>query len=54
VLEEVRALSARYFGAEDKDTAARWQDTWQHPYRLPRLVSVASRLFNPTGDNGQR
>ena len=40
VLKEVRALSVRYFGAEDKDSAPQWQDTWRHPYRLPRLVSV--------------
>ena len=40
VLKEVRALNVRYFGAEDKDTAPRWQDTWRHPYRLPRLVAV--------------
>ena len=40
VLREVRALSVRYFGAEDKDSAPQWQDTWRHPYRLPRLVSV--------------
>jgi len=40
VLKEVRALSVRYFGAEDKDTALQWQDAWRHPYRLPRVVSV--------------
>ena len=40
VLEEIRALSVRYFGAEDKNTVPRWQDTWRHPYRLPRLASV--------------
>ncbi len=40
VLKEVRALSVRYFGAEDKDSAPQWQDAWRHRYRLPRLVSV--------------
>ena len=40
VLKEVRALSVRYFGAEDKDSAPQWQDAWRHPYRLPRLVSM--------------
>jgi general secretion pathway protein J len=40
VLNEVRALSVRYFGAEDKDRAPQWQDTWRHPSSLPRLVSV--------------
>jgi general secretion pathway protein J len=40
VINGVRALSVRYFGAEDKDSAPRWQDAWRHPYRLPRLVSV--------------
>ncbi len=40
VLKEVRALSVRYFGAEDKDSAPQWHETWRHPYRLPRLVSV--------------
>jgi general secretion pathway protein J len=49
VLEEVRALSVRYFGAEDNDAAPRWQDTWRHPYRLPRLVSVDVALVGPDG-----
>ena len=40
LINEVRALSVRYFGAEDKDSAPKWQDAWRHPYRLPRLVSV--------------
>jgi len=40
VVKEIRALNVRYFGAEDKETAPRWQDTWHHPFRLPRLVSV--------------
>jgi prepilin-type N-terminal cleavage/methylation domain-containing protein len=40
LINEVRALSVRYFGAEDKDSAPQWQDAWRHPYRLPRLVSV--------------
>jgi general secretion pathway protein J len=40
VTNEVRALSVRYFGAEDKDSASQWQDAWRHPYRLPSLVSV--------------
>jgi len=40
LINGVRALSVRYFGAEDKDSAPQWQDTWRHPYRLPRLVSV--------------
>lgn len=40
VLKEVRSLSVRYFGAEDEDSAPHWQDTWRHPHRLPRLVSV--------------
>jgi len=40
VLKEVRALSLRYFGAEDKDSVPHWQDAWRHPTRLPRLVSV--------------
>jgi len=40
VLKEVRALSVRYFGAEDKDSAPQWHETWRHPSRLPRLVSV--------------
>ena len=40
VVNKVRALSVRYFGAENKDSAPHWQDAWRHPYRLPRLVSV--------------
>jgi len=40
VLKDVRALSQRYFGVEDKASAPQWQDAWRHPYRLPRLVSV--------------
>jgi general secretion pathway protein J len=40
VVNKVRALSVRYFGAENKDSAPQWQDAWRHPYRLPRLVSV--------------
>ena len=40
LISEVRALSVRYFGAEDKDSAPQWQDAWRHPYRLPRLASV--------------
>ena len=47
VLEEVGALSVRYFGAEDKDGPPQWQDTWRHPYRLPRLVSVDVALVGP-------
>jgi general secretion pathway protein J len=49
VLKEVRALSVRYFGAEDKDAAPQWQDTWQHPFRLPRLVSVDVTFVRPDG-----
>jgi general secretion pathway protein J len=49
VLKEVRALSVRYFGAEDKDSAPQWQDTWRHPYRLPRLVSVDVTFVQPDG-----
>jgi len=40
VVNKVRTLSVRYFGAENKDSAPVWQDAWRHPYRLPRLVSV--------------
>jgi len=40
VVNKVRALSVRYFGAENKDSAPQWQDTWRHSYRLPHLVSV--------------
>jgi general secretion pathway protein J len=40
VLKEIRDLSVRYFGTEDKDKAPQWQETWRHPYRVPRLVSV--------------
>src|SRR5262249_2860656 len=40
ILEEVRALKVRYFGAEDKDSAPQWQDAWRDPRLLPRLVSV--------------
>jgi general secretion pathway protein J len=49
VLKEVRALSVRYFGAEDQDSAPQWQDTWRHPYRLPRLVSVDVTFVRPDG-----
>jgi general secretion pathway protein J len=49
VLKEVRALSVRYFGAEDKDSAPQWQDTWRHPYRLPRLVSVDVAFLRSEG-----
>ena len=49
VLKEVRALSVRYFGAEDKDSGPQWQDTWRHPYRLPRLVSVDVTFVRPDG-----
>jgi general secretion pathway protein J len=49
VLKEVRALSLRYFGAEDKDTAPQWQDAWRHPYRLPRLVSVDVAFLRADG-----
>jgi general secretion pathway protein J len=40
VLKEVRTLSLRYFGAEDKASPPQWQGAWRHPYRLPRLVSL--------------
>jgi general secretion pathway protein J len=49
VLKEVRSLSVRYFGVEDKDSAPHWQDTWRHPYRLPRLVSVDVALVRSEG-----
>ena len=48
VLKGVRALSVRYFGADDKESAApQWQDAWRHPYRLPRLVSVDVAFARP-------
>jgi general secretion pathway protein J len=47
VLKEVRALTVRYFGAEEKDSAPQWQDAWRHPYRLPRLVSVDATFVRP-------
>jgi general secretion pathway protein J len=40
VINEVRALSLRYFGAEEEGSAPQWKDAWRHPYRLPNLVSV--------------
>ena len=49
VLKEVRALSVRYFGAEDKDSAPQWQDVWRHPSRLPRLVSMDVTFVRPDG-----
>ena len=49
VLKEVRALSVRYFGAEDNDSAPQWQDAWRHPSRLPRLVSVDVTFARPDG-----
>ena len=49
VLKEVRALSVRYLGAEDKDSAPQWQDVWRHPSRLPRLVSVDVRFLRADG-----
>jgi general secretion pathway protein J len=49
VLKEVRALSVRYFGAEDNGSAPQWQDTWRHPYRLPRLVSLDIAFVGPEG-----
>jgi len=49
VLKEVRALSMRYFGAEDKDGAPHWRDAWRHPYRLPRLVSVDVTFLRADG-----
>jgi hypothetical protein len=47
VLKERRAFSVRYLGAEDKDKAPQWQDTWRHPYRVPRLVSVGVTFARP-------
>lgn len=47
VLKEMRALRVRYFGAEDKDKAPQWQDTWRHPYRVPRLVSMDVTFARP-------
>jgi general secretion pathway protein J len=49
VLKEVRALSLRYFGAEDKASAPQWQDAWRHPYRLPRLVSMEVTFVRADG-----
>ena len=49
VLKEVRALSVRYFGPEDKDSAPQWQDVWRHPSRLPRLVSMDVTFVRPDG-----
>jgi general secretion pathway protein J len=49
ILREVRALSVRYFGAKDNDSAPQWQDTWRHPYRLPRLVSMDVTFARPDG-----
>jgi general secretion pathway protein J len=49
LIKEVRALSVRYFGAEDKDSAPQWQDAWRHPFRLPRLVSVVVTFVRPDG-----
>lgn len=49
VLKEVRALSVRYFGAEDKDSPLQWQDAWRHPYRLPRVVSVGVTFVRADG-----
>jgi general secretion pathway protein J len=49
VLKEVRALSVRYFGAEDKDSAPQWRDAWRRPSRLPRLVSVDVIFARPDG-----
>lgn len=40
IIDRIRALSVRYFGAESEDSPPRWQDVWRHPHRLPRLVSV--------------
>ena len=40
LIKEVRGLRLRYFGAAKKDGTPRWHDSWQHPFRLPHLVSV--------------
>jgi len=40
VLAGVKSLKLRYFGAADKDSPPHWQDSWRHPSRLPRLVSI--------------
>ena len=40
LIKEVRELRLRYFGASEKDSTPRWHDSWQHPFRLPHLVSV--------------
>jgi general secretion pathway protein J len=40
VITGVGALHLRYFGAEDKESAPQWQDSWHDPHRLPRLVAM--------------
>jgi proteasome lid subunit RPN8/RPN11 len=37
-------LRLRYFGVLEGNGAPQWLDSWQHPSRLPLLVSVDVRF----------
>lgn len=40
LLDDVRSLRLRYWGAVQPNTAETWQDRWQGLSRLPKLISV--------------
>jgi len=44
LLKGVQDLRLRYFGVLEGDGAPQWHDSWQHPSRLPLLVSVDVRF----------
>src|SRR5262249_55005738 len=44
LLKGVQDLRLRYFGVLEGDKAPQWHDSWQHPSRLPLLVSVDVRF----------
>ena len=39
-LNGVQDMRLRYFGVIEGDRAPQWHDSWQHPSRLPQLVSI--------------
>jgi general secretion pathway protein J len=40
LLKGVQDVRLRYFGVLEGDRAPQWHDSWQHPSRLPLLISV--------------